>query len=124
MTLRELYESIDGDYEAAKRILPMDKMISKFIILLLKEESCGKLMKAAEANDSTGMFEGAHSMKGVCGNLGLLKLSSMASTVAEEFRPGKPRKMSDEELKSHLDALNAKYQDTIAAIKQFAAEQE
>ena len=123
MTLKELYERIDGDYDAAKRILPMDKLIAKFIVLLLKEESCGKLMKAAEATDTTGMFEAAHSMKGVCANLGLVRLSSMASVVAEEFRPGKSRSMPDEELAAHLAILREKYEGTIAAISEFAAEQ-
>ena len=123
MTLQELYSVIGGDYDAAKRILPMDKLISKFIVRLLSEDSCDRLIKAAAENDSKGMFEAAHSMKGVCANLGLLSLSSMASEVAEEFRPGKSRTMSDEALSAHLESLKEKHAAAMAAIRQFADEQ-
>ncbi len=123
MTLQELYSAINGSYEAAKRILPMDALIGKFIIRFLSEDSCDRLMKAASENDEKGMFEAAHSMKGVCANLGLLELSSLASDVAEEFRPGKTRKMSDEELSSRLAALKEKHEATVAAIREFASGQ-
>jgi len=123
MTLQELYASINGSYDAVKQVLSMDSLISKFIIRLSSDDSCERLMKAASANDAKGMFEAAHSMKGVCANLGLLDLSSMAGDVAEEFRPGKARKMSDEALAIHLGVIKEKYKATMEAIQKFASEQ-
>ena len=82
MTLQELYGRIGGSYEAARRILPMDTLISKFIIRLLSDGSCGRLMEAYAHDDARGIFEAAHSMKGVYANLGLLELSSMSSARA------------------------------------------
>ena len=123
MTVQELYACINGSYDAVKRILPRDELISRFIIRLLSEGSFSRLMQAASAKDAEGMFEAAHSMKGVCANLGLLELSSMASVVAEEFRPGKARKMSEEELASHLGILKEKYEADMEAIRRFASGQ-
>ena len=124
MTLQELYDRRGGSYEAARRILPMDTLISKFIIRLLSDESCGRLMEAYARNDARGIFEAAHSMKGVYANLGLLELSSMSSAIAEEVRPGKERKMTDGELSGHIAALDEKYRAAVAAIRQFEAEQD
>ena len=123
MTTQELYANIGGSYDSAKRILQMDRMIGRFIVKFLDEKSCGKLFAAKEANDPTGMFEGAHAMKGVCANLGLDELSRMASDIAEEFRPGHTPAMSPAELDQRFDELKALYDRTIAGIQQFQAEQ-
>ena len=123
MTVQELYESIEGDYGAAKRIMMMDKMISRIIVKLLDDGSCGKLMEAGDAMDANGMFEAAHAMKGVCANLGLLKLSAAAGEICEEFRPGRERSMSDGQVAEHLENVRALYEKTLEGIRQFQAEQ-
>ncbi len=120
MTLQELYESVGGSYESALRILQMDKLISKFIVRLPQDKSFAKLMDAWQARRGDGMFEAAHALKGVSANLGLNSLSELASAVAEEFRPGKSRTMTDEQLDSHMEKVRAKYEQTVAAIQQFA----
>ena len=121
MTIQELYTAIDGNYDSAKRILQMDRLIEKFIVRLLDDKSFEKLQAARRSMDPTALFEASHAMKGVLANLGLDKLSSMASTVAEEFRPGKSRTMNDEALNDHLDGLAQKFTTTISAIKEFVA---
>ncbi len=123
MTIQELYARIDGNYEAVRRILPMDALIGKFIIRLLSDDSCDRLMKAYSENDFGGMFEAAHSMKGVYANLGLLDLSAMASAVAEEFRPGKERKMTESELSELMGSLKEKFDSSMASIREFEAGQ-
>ena len=123
MTVQELYDRIGGNYDSAKRILQMDKFIGKFIVKLLDDGSCGKLMSAAAGGDEAGMFEGAHAMKGVCANLGLDSLSADAGVIAEEFRPGNPRTMDQAALDARLQALKTRYDETIAGIRQFASEQ-
>ncbi len=123
MTLQELYASIGGDYEAVKRVLSTDNLISRFITRLLSDTSCDRLMQAAAEHDGKNMFEAAHSMKGVCANLGLLQLSSMASAIAEEFRPGKSRTMSDEALSDILQNLREQYLSAMKMIRQYASEQ-
>lgn len=123
MTVQELYESIGGSYNSAKQILQMDKLIGKFVLKFLDDSSCQNLLSAAAAGDEKGMFEGAHAMKGVCANLGLNDLSSAASAIAEEFRPGSTRTMDQAQLDQSLAALKEKYDQTIDGIRKFAAEQ-
>ena len=123
MTVQELYDNIGGSYDSAKRILQMDKLIGKFILKFLDDKSCEKLIAAWDAKDAAGVFDGAHALKGVGANLGLTGLSAQASELAEEFRPGNARKLSDDEVTERIAALKAAYDKTIAGIQAFAAEQ-
>lgn len=123
MTVQELYERIGGNYDSAKRVMMMDKFISKYVVKLLDDGSYERLMSAASVGDETGMFEGAHAMKGVCANLGLDSLSAAASAIAEEFRPGNVRTMDQTALDARLQALKAQYDRTVDGIRQYAAEQ-
>ena len=91
MTLAELYETIDGDYEKALRVLRMDKLIDKHIRKLTNNG----------------------------GNLGLMKLSDAASEIAEEFRPGSTRKMTDEEVKEKIAAIASLYERTSDGIRAY-----
>ena len=122
MTVQELYAGIGGNYESAKRTLQMDKLIGKFILKFLDDKSCERMMTAAAEGDETGIFDGAHAMKGVCANLGLDGLSAKASAVAEAYRPGKPRTMDAAALDAALAEIKVDYDRTIAGIQQFAGE--
>lgn len=123
MTVQELYERIDGNYESARRVLQMDKLIGKFVVKFLDDPSAGKLFAAWDSRDEAAIFEGAHAMKGVCANLGLDALSSAAGDVCEEFRPGAARTMDDAALGARMDALRAAYEKTLEGVRAFAAEQ-
>ena len=119
MTLEELYETIDDDYEKALRVLRMDKLIDKHIRKLTNNGVIDKLLAAGAAFDAVQLFESAHAAKGVCGNLGLMKLSNAASEIAEEFRPGSVRKMTDEEVKEKIAAIAALYERTSDGIRAY-----
>ena len=119
MTLAELYETIDGDYEKALRVLRMDKLIDKHIRKLTNNGVIDKLLAAGAAFDAVQLFESAHAAKGVCGNLGLMKLSNAASEIAEEFRPGSTRKMTDEEVKEKIAAIASLYERTSDGIRAY-----
>ena len=120
MTVQELYESIGGNYESAKRVMMNDALISRFIVKLLDDKSCERLLNAEEGLDGPGLFEGAHAMKGVYANLGLDALSAAASEIAEEFRPGNPRRLSDEEVHARLADIRAQYERAIDGVRRFA----
>lgn len=120
MTLQELYEQIGGDYAQALRVLRMDKLIDKHIRKLPKGGVADALIAAGETMDPTQLFETAHAVKGVCGNLGLTNLSALASEITEEFRPGSTRKLSDDEVREKLDAFAAAYRKAQDGIAQYA----
>jgi HPt (histidine-containing phosphotransfer) domain-containing protein len=77
------------------------------------------LIAAGESMDPTELFETAHAVKGVCANLGLVKLSDAASEIAEEYRPGNSRSMSDEQVKEKLAEISLQYQKTVDGIRQY-----
>lgn len=119
MTLQELYAQIDGNYEQAIRVLRVEKLMDKHIRKLTKNGVVEKLLEAAGEMDPVQMFETAHAMKGVCGNLGLSRLSEMASDIAEEFRPGNERKMTDEAVKAEVEEIRSLYGKTAEGIRRY-----
>lgn len=119
MTLQELYRNIDGNYEQAMRVLRIEKLMDKHIRKLTKNGVVDALIAAGEGMDPTNLFETAHAVKGVCSNLGLTRLASAASDIAEEFRPGNPRQMSDGEVQDKLRAIAELYRKTAEGISQY-----
>ena len=122
MTLQELYGSIGEDYDQALRVLRVEKLVDKHIRKLTKNGLIENLLAAGETMNPARLFEAAHAAKGNCGNLGLTKLSAAASEIAEEFRPGNPRKMSDEEVAGKLREISALYAAAADAIGRYEAE--
>ena len=119
MTIQELYSEIGGDYDQAVRVLSMDKLIDKHIRKLIKNSVAERLLEAGKSMDANELFEAAHAMKGVCANLGLVTLSGMASEIAEEYRPGSPRKLSDSEVSEKLAKIGEFYAKTADGIKKY-----
>ncbi len=119
MTLQELYAEIGGDYDQAVRVLRMDKLIDKHIRKLTQNGVAENLLSAGKSMEPTTLFEAAHAMKGVCANLGLTALSEMASEIAEEYRPGNPRTLSDAEVSKRIAGIEALYQRTADGIRRY-----
>lgn len=122
MTVQELYSSIGEDYEQALRVLRTEKLVDKHIRKLTKNGPIEALLAAGEGMDATQLFETAHAAKGNCGNLGLTKLYKALSEIAEEFRPGNPRKMTDAEVSAKLQAIAGLYEKTADAINRYETE--
>lgn len=122
MTLQELFANVDGDYAAALTIMPTDELIDHCIRIFPEDGDGEALAAAGETMDPRQLFETAHAMKGACANLGLLRLSALASQITEEFRPGNPRTMSDEQVKETLKETGQLYQHTVDTIRRYAAE--
>jgi len=119
MTLQELYAQINGDYNHATRVLRVDKLIDKHIRKLPKNGVVDELLQAGQKKDPGKMFETAHAMKGLCANLGLLRLSDLASDIAEEYRPGNSRTLSDDVVDGKLQEIASLYAKTVDGINQY-----
>ena len=119
MTIQELYYEIGGDYEQALRVLRVDKLIDKHIRKLTKNGVVDDLIDAGKNMEHTELFERSHAMKGVCANLGLVSMAEMASEIAEEFRPGNPRTLSDSEVFAKLADIEALYKKTADGIRKY-----
>lgn len=119
MTLQELYQEIGGDYDQAIRVLRMDKLVDKHIRKLTGNGVVTDLIDAGSRMDAEELFEKAHAAKGVCANLGLMTLSGMASDIAEEFRPGDPRTMTDAEVQAKILDIEKLYKKTADGITKY-----
>ena len=119
MTLQELYQSNGGNYENAIRVLRMEKLMDKHIRKFTKNGVAEKLLEAGRSRDAKELFESAHALKGVCGNLGLTEMSELASEIAEEFRPGNARKLSDEEVDGKIAKIGELYRKVCEGISRY-----
>ncbi len=119
MTLQELYANIGGDYEQALKTLRVEKLIDKHIRKLPASNIFAGLTGADPAKDGTKIFESSHAMKGVCANLGLVKMASLASDICEEFRPGSARKCSDAEISAMIKDLGGMFDNACLFIKEY-----
>lgn len=122
MTLKELYAGIGEDCEHALRVLRLEKLVDKHIRKLPGNGVMESLLAAGETMDPLRLFDAAHAAKGNFANLGLTRLSAAASEITEEFRPGNPRKMTDDEVRTKLDEMAALYAKTAEAIRRYEAE--
>ena len=119
MTLEELYREIGGDYAQAARVLRVEKLIDKHIRKFPQNGVTEELLAAGKEMDSKRLFESAHALKGVCSNLGLVRLAEAASRVTEEYRPGSARSMSDGEVAELLREIESIYRVTTDGIRRY-----
>ncbi len=117
MTLPELYQRIGGDYEQAIRVLRMDKLIDKHIRKFSKNGVVEAVLKAGEEMDPQTLFETTHALKGVSANLGLNEMSEAAAEISDEFRPGSPRRLSDDEIAARMRKIEELYRRTAEGIR-------
>ena len=88
MNVKECYDLVRGDYEDVRRRFISDNRITRFALLFLKDDSMDGLRKAMEEENCELAFQAAHTLKGVCLNLGLTGLSEPVSSVTELLRSG------------------------------------
>ena len=122
MTLRELYSSVGENYEQALRALRVEKLVDKHIRKLTKNGLIESLLAAEETMDPGRLFETAHAVKGNCGNLGLTRLAAAASEIAEEFRPGNPRRKTDAEVAGKIGEIAELYRQAADSISRYEQE--
>lgn len=112
MNVKELYTYLDADYEDAIKRLNNDTLISKIIKMFLSDPSFNDLKTGLETDDGELAFRGAHTLKGVCLNLGLSKLGNLAVELTELLRP----RVITEQAKILFENVKLEYDKTIEAI--------
>lgn len=112
MTLQECYAAMGGDYEGVMGRLRSERMVQKFVLKFLADGSYDLLLTSAAAENWQEAFRAAHTIKGVCQNLGFTRLYESSSALSEVMRDGKP--LQDPAL---LERVKADYQETAGAIR-------
>ncbi|MDE5861522.1 MAG: Hpt domain-containing protein [Ruminococcus sp.] len=115
MTLQECY-SIIGDYKDVAKRLPLDRMITKFVLKFLDDKSYEKLVSSIASADYKEAFMAAHTLKGVCQNLSFTKLYEPSHIMTETLRNENPDMATVTEL---LEKIRVNYELTTETIKNF-----
>ena len=87
MTIEECYKALGGSFSEVSRRLPSLKLIEKFIVKFLDDKSFEELCSQMEAGNRPEAFRAAHTLKGVCANLGFDCLLSSSEALTEVLRP-------------------------------------
>ena len=88
MNVRECYDAIKGDYEEVKRRFLTDARIRRFALLFLRDSSMEELRAAMKDQNCEKAFQAAHTLKGVCLNLGFSGLYEPVNRITEMLRSG------------------------------------
>lgn len=116
MTLKECYASLNGDYDEVMGRLRSERLVQKFVLKFLADGSYELLCASLEAGDREEAFRAAHTIKGVCANLGFTSLLDSSEKLTEALRDGKPAQPGEDEL---ITRVKADYARTCQAIKTF-----
>lgn len=87
-TLEQAYHELGADYEGVTTRLMGDALVARFVGKFFEDESFAKLGEALAAQDVKAAFMAAHTLKGVCQNLGLDNLYAPSSELTEVLRAG------------------------------------
>lgn len=115
MTVQECYESMGSDFEGVLGRMGSEAMVKRFALKFLDDPSYGNLVKAVEEQNAEEAFRVAHTLKGICLNLGLDRLYKVSACLTEKLRG---REFNGYE--ESYEEVQQEYQKTIEAIRTMA----
>ena len=113
VNMRELYKKIGGDYDDVLKRFGNENMIVRFVFKFLDDKSFEMLRDAVSGNKIEEAFRAAHTLKGICLNLGFGNLGTVSSEMTEKLRAG-----DAENGFAMYDTLCNEYKKTIEAISE------
>lgn len=119
MDLKECYAVFEGDYEGVLSRLRSEKMVQKFALKFLKDSSYDLLVRSLQEKNYEEAFRAAHTIKGVCQNLGFTKLGDSSSHLTDALRSG-----WSEEAGPYVEQVKEDYEKTTGALRILEAEVE
>ncbi len=119
MTIEVCYEALGGDYPEVLSRLKKEERIQKFAIKFLTDDSYNTLQQRLDSEDMEEAFRAAHTLKGLCQNLGFTKLYQSCSQVTEYLRVRKV-----DEARKFMSQVDKDYSQTVEALKAYKAELE
>ena len=116
MTLKECYTALEGDYDEVMGRLRSERLVQKFVLKFLDDGNYKLLCDFMETGDWDEAFRAAHTIKGMCQNLGFTRLGASADALTEALRGGNHAGME-----SLLAQVKEDYGKAEKAIKAFKA---
>ena len=86
MDIRECYEKMGASYDDVLQRMGSDALVERFTGSFLSDGSYQMIADGIEAKDAETAFRGAHTLKGVCLNLGFQKLYEVSAELTEALR--------------------------------------
>lgn len=89
ITVAEAYASLNENYdEVLTRLLGKENLVIKYLTMFKNDGTYDQLSAAYEKGDAEESLKAAHSLKGMCFNLGLLGLGTACSDMVDAIRGG------------------------------------
>lgn len=117
MTIQECYQIIGSDFVQIKKRFPTVRMIRRFLAKFLEDGTFSELCSTMEAGNRKDAFCYAHTLKGVCANLGLGSLQASVSKLTEVLRTETDWIPANAE--QLLEEVKADYALTVRTIRQY-----
>lgn len=114
MTLEECYERFGGDYNEVVNRLCSRAFVEKFLLKFLGDKSFEDLHRYLDEGNLSEAFRAAHTLKGVCQNLGIRCLYESDYLVTEALRNGK-----NDVTPEMLQKLDADYELVVRSIHEY-----
>ncbi len=111
MTMKQFYESIGGDYEGTLSRFLSEERMKRFALKFESDPSFSELCAALGRGDAAEAFRAAHTLKGVCQNLGFDGLYAPVCRVTEILRAGNLNVGAD------MEELRTVYGVTMSAVR-------
>ena len=112
MEVRACYEEMESNFDEVLSRLGSEQMVQRLALKFLKDKSYETLQKALQEKDVDSAFRAAHTLKGVCVNLGFDKLFEVSSALTEKLR-AKELDGTDE----MFEKVKKQYEITVGAIQ-------
>lgn len=117
MTLQECYAALGGDYEDVVARLRSDRLVRKFVLRFLDDQSYELFRSSMAEKNYEEAFRATHTIKGICQNLSFTRLLQSSSEMSDALRHGWTPQA--DELKGRLEE---DYRVTVEAIRNFQKE--
>lgn len=111
MTIQECYAAMGADFEGVLQRLGSESFIRRFAVRFPDDKSFQMIREGIANGDAETAFRGAHTLKGVCANLGFSKLYEESSRLTEDLRD---RELSGYE--ENWKAVQEQYRVTVDAL--------
>ncbi len=113
MNIQECYAAMGGNYQEVLNRLRSEAFIIKFARKFPEDGSFAELQQGLAEGDAEKAFRAAHTLKGVCVNLGFDALYEVSSALTEKLRG---RVLDGYE--PYYEKVAEAYQKTVDAIAQ------
>ena len=95
MNIGDCYRKIGSDYADVLTRFGSEALVTRFALRFLDDPSYGELQAALARGDTASAFRAAHTLKGLCANLGFTALRQASGQLCDRLRAGEPVSASD-----------------------------